>query len=155
MGPYRDCNESFPDFPPHIPPMPHHGHHFPRPCPPNLYYSHTYYRYAAIAVLTCGFIALLVIFWKCCRSKGDGRVIAQPPPQEPVKPSPPPYNPNDYDNPPPYNACVPEELHQQQYGAASQQMSDPNCFAATAPPPKYFPPAPTHVVNIPENTARY
>ncbi|XP_018568352.1 formin-like protein 20 isoform X5 [Anoplophora glabripennis] len=114
---------------------------------------------AALILLTC----LRIWFSNCgsccisnrsgCRS--HGRVIAQPPPQEPVKPSPPPYNPNDYDNPPPYNACVPEELHQQQYGAASQQMSDPNCFAATAPPPKYFPPAPTHVVNIPENTARY
>ncbi|XP_018568350.1 formin-like protein 20 isoform X3 [Anoplophora glabripennis] len=114
-----------------------------------------------IFVLGLLILVILTLYFKLvfhCIEKHrrkNGRVIAQPPPQEPVKPSPPPYNPNDYDNPPPYNACVPEELHQQQYGAASQQMSDPNCFAATAPPPKYFPPAPTHVVNIPENTARY
>ncbi|XP_018568354.1 histone acetyltransferase KAT6A-like isoform X7 [Anoplophora glabripennis] len=121
-----------------------------------------FYYYGAGTVIGVGlvivFFRVSIRAWLCCvtkRSPTNGRVIAQPPPQEPVKPSPPPYNPNDYDNPPPYNACVPEELHQQQYGAASQQMSDPNCFAATAPPPKYFPPAPTHVVNIPENTARY
>ncbi|XP_018568353.1 formin-like protein 20 isoform X6 [Anoplophora glabripennis] len=121
----------------------------------------SYYVVAAVIfsiALTIVILKTLYKTWFCCapnRNITNGRVIAQPPPQEPVKPSPPPYNPNDYDNPPPYNACVPEELHQQQYGAASQQMSDPNCFAATAPPPKYFPPAPTHVVNIPENTARY
>ncbi|KAJ8924470.1 hypothetical protein NQ315_007267 [Exocentrus adspersus] len=145
----------YPPPPPPRPPQPF------QPCRPDYYYPHVYYKYATVAVLCCGTIALLLIFWRYCRKRSkpeEGRVIVQPPPPpppQPFKPSPPPYTPDDF--PPPYHVCVPEDsLPPQSNSTGRPQPTVPGYHTgssagnASAPPPKSPPlPEKPHVVHVP------